>query len=84
LALPEENYHRQVYRALWGILEDEREVSEKDFTGQDRIKAMCEEIIRSPEAEGMIQRCGDGDMRAALCAEWIFEGAMGLTQMRDG
>ena len=82
MELPEENYHREVYRALWGILENEGQVSEKDFAGQDKIKAECEEIIRSKEAEGFIQRCSAGGQRASLCAEWVYEDAMGLTQMR--
>jgi len=73
LELPEENYHRKVYRALWGILESENQVSEKDFAGQDEIKTQCEEIVRSPEAEEVIQRFAGNGCRPAYCAECIYD-----------
>lgn len=73
LELPEGNYYRQVYSALWGILESENGVSEKDFARQDRIKSVCEEEIRSPQAEELIVRFEKQGCRPAYCAECIYD-----------
>ena len=71
LALPEQNFHRKVFGALWCILERAHKISEKDFTRQDWIKAECDRVVRSPEAEEIIQRL-EG-RRPEYCAEIIFD-----------
>lgn len=73
LKIPENNYHRQVLGALWGIIEESKGVSEKDFTGQDEIKAKCDEVIRSPEAEEIVQRFATQGSRPQFCAECIYD-----------
>jgi hypothetical protein len=73
LELPEQNYHRQVYSALWGILENERGISEKDFAGQDEIRDMCERIIRDAGVNDIIIRFLDHRCRAQYCAENIYD-----------
>jgi len=73
MEVPEQNYHRQVYRALWGILENEKGISEKDFSGQDNIKAMCEGIIRDPAINGIIFRFSDQGCRPQYCAECVYD-----------
>lgn len=72
LEVPENNYHRQVFRALWHIIEGEKNVGEKDFAGQDWIRDECDRIVRSPKAERIINRFSSGGYRPAYCAECIF------------
>jgi hypothetical protein len=73
LKMPEQNYHRQVYSALWHVLESENGISEKDFSGQDEIKALCEKVIRSDEADEIITRFAKQGCRPGYCAESIFD-----------
>jgi len=73
LDVPEDNYHRRVYSALWNVLENATGTSEKDFHGQDEIKEMCEEVVRSPEAEEIIQRFQTQGCRPEYCAESIYD-----------
>jgi len=72
---PEQNFHRRVSGALWGIIERENGISEKDFTRQDWIKAECNRVVRSSEAEEIIQRFAD--RRPEYCAECIFDQILG-------
>ena len=72
LKLPEENYHRRVFSSLWHIFESEKAISEKDFGGQDWIRDECDRIVRTPEADEVIQRFSTQNLRPSYCAECIF------------
>ncbi len=73
LELPEDNYHRRVFNALWNIIESEKQISEKDFSGQRDIEAQCDEIVRSNEAEEIIARFEHMRCRPDYCAECIYD-----------
>lgn len=71
--VPEENYHRKVFHALWRIIEDANRVSEKDFAGQDDIRDMCDKVIRDAMAERIIQRFSEKSKRPEYCAESVYD-----------
>jgi len=70
--MPENNYHRKVFSALWQIFEREKAISEKDFQGQDWIRDECDRVVRTPEAEEIIRRFEAGNYRPEYCAECVF------------
>jgi hypothetical protein len=72
LSFPENNYHRQVKSCLHNIFESEQQISEKDFTRQDWIMAETDRLVRTSEAEEIIQRFLLGNNRPSYCAECIF------------
>ena len=70
--LPEENYHRKVYRNLTNILADVQHVSEKDFAGVERIGQAADGLVRSPKGEEMIQVFLEIGARPEMCAEGLY------------
>ena len=72
LEMPEDNYHRRVLGALHGILESIRGISEKSFTAQDSLTSECDQIVRRPEIEKVIQRFSTDGKRPEFCAECIY------------
>lgn len=70
--MPEENYHRRVFHALWRIIEGAKRISEKNFEGQDWIKAECDRIVRSAETDEVIRRFEADGQRPEYCAECVF------------
>ena len=73
LEAPEQNYHRQVHSALWGVVQGVEGVSEKNFEGQELIGRICDLAVRSPEAEKIIQRFAANECTPAYCAESVYD-----------
>ena len=70
--IPENNYHRKVMNSLHDIFENTEHISEKDFSKQDSLIDRCQNIIRNPKVENIIQRFKDKNLRPSYCAEYIF------------
>ena len=73
LKCPENNYHQQVMSALHHIMETEQGISEKAFSAQDELMKETDRIVRTPEAEEIIQRFSMKDLRPSYCAECLFK-----------
>jgi hypothetical protein len=70
--IPENNYHRQVWSALIGIISEIRGTSEKDFAGMDLIMSAAENLVRSPLGDELIQAFQTVGARPKMCAEGLY------------
>jgi hypothetical protein len=72
IQMPKNNYYRQVHSNLSHIIESEEGISEKDHQGVQTVMENVDKLLRTLEAQRVVERFETGKFRPQYCAECLY------------
>lgn len=72
IKVPKDNYYRRVHSHLTGIIQETTGVHEKDCQGVTTIMENADKLLRTLEAQRIVERFESGKERPQYCAECIY------------